>query len=218
MTNLFIGNVEPDGYISGDKFYEFPDAKTSLPIAVTEFKLYTAKPVGGTSIRFRLLETMNDGSIRANSEYPDGAWTERDYIPGSGVTHVQIYYGHETDTATGLMFIEAPPRIVTAHGVVSSITVSGNKPAFSSKLEIDVDSNAERVMLFDRLSGELKHNLLMKNNAVASSQDSHSVTVILPLNYSQSQSLTCVVVDDNLEYSGAIMDGVQCEISDLTQR
>ncbi|MBQ4836035.1 hypothetical protein [Pseudoalteromonas luteoviolacea] len=212
MTNLFKGNVVPSGYLnvsgSSVSFNELAGVETSLPIPVTPFATYNVQPDGGTATRFRIREFMSDGTERGNSSYSDGAWTEYAYIPGAGVASVQIYYKNTSDTATGLIFKKAGVKTIDTNGNVNSLVVSNLVPVHASKLSIDADPSAERLMLIDRNTGELlQHRLL----------DTQFLTLTLPLKYSQEQSISCLVFDNELVYSGGIMDGVQCESADLAQ-
>ncbi|MDK2598667.1 hypothetical protein [Pseudoalteromonas obscura] len=220
MTNLFTGNAIPSGYISysGNDaiFHELANVETTRPISVEQAKMYRVTPDGGTASRFRIRETLTDGTSRANKEFADGNWTEHLYLAGNGVVSIEIYYKNTSDTATGIVFVETAAKTVDAKGFVNSMTVANLVPAFASKLEIDAGSNSERVMVFDRLNGELLDNVLISGNSIAETVGGHTIQITLPAKYALGPSITCVLIDDNLEFSGAIMDGVQCELIDLT--
>ncbi|KAF7787204.1 hypothetical protein PRUB_a4084 [Pseudoalteromonas rubra] len=218
-NNLFSGNTEPSGYLSysGNSvtFVELANVATSLPILVEPGKIYRVTPDGGTASRFRLRENLEGGASRANASVADGNWTEHFYVAGADVVTVEIYYKNTTDTATGLVFVEAEAKPIEATGFVGSIGAPNLIPAFAARLELDLDKKAERVILFDRQSGEMLDHFFVKPMSSAS-VDGYLVNVTLPVKYSLGPSVTCVLFDDNLDYSGAVMDGIQCDVTDLS--
>lgn len=213
MTNLFVGDFSPDGYIfydgSGTGYTETPGAKTSLPIEVTPGRLYKFYPVGGSSSRCRCVEILNNGARRDYQAYPDGNWTERDYSPSQDVSAIQIYYKNATDTVTGLNFIDVTIDRFIAENILQTTTIkTGLTATPASKLNIDLDPDAERLIILDRESA--KRLYYCKVSAPF-------IEIILPAKYGVDPLLTCIILDDNLAYTGGILDGVIAEITDLSQ-
>lgn len=69
-----------------------------------------------------------------------------------------------------------------------------------SFLEIDLDQNAERLQIFNRLNGNLiSHKRTLGNKLI----------FFLPLKYSLESTLMCVMLDDSEEYNAAILDNVK---------
>jgi len=212
MTNLFVGNVSPDGYIiydgSGTGYTADPGSKTSLPIEVTPGRLYKFYPVGGSSSRCRCVEILNNGARRDYRAYTDTNWTERDYSPSQDVSAIQIYYKRSSDTATGLNFIDVTIDSFTSENVLKTTTVkTGLTATPASKLNIDLDPDSERLLILDRESANRLY--YCKVNAL-------SIEIILPAKYGIDPLLTCIILDDNLAYTGAILDGVIAEVTDLS--
>jgi hypothetical protein len=79
-------------------------------------------------------------------------------------------------------------------------------PVLVSFLEINTDPAAERLQILNRLSGKL---------LVHRRTNSGNAQVFLPLYYSSSSTLMCVMLDDNGEFNAAIADNVQPIIIDL---
>lgn len=213
MTNLFVGNVSPNGFIfydgSGTGFTEYTEARTTLPIQVTPGRLYKFTPIGGTASRCRCVEILESGARRDYEKYPDGNWTERYYTPSQGVAAIQIYYKWTSDTATGLNFIDVTVDSFTSENVLKTTTVKTGLTAISAaKLNIDLDPDAERLIILDRESA--KRLYYCKVSAPF-------IEIILPAKYGVDPLLTCIILDDNLAYTGAILDGVIAEITDLSQ-
>jgi hypothetical protein len=79
-------------------------------------------------------------------------------------------------------------------------------PTLVSFLEINADPAAERLQILNRLNGELvAHRRVNSGNT----------QVFLPLDYSSSSTLMCVMLDDNSEFNAAIVDNVQPILVDL---
>lgn len=75
-----------------------------------------------------------------------------------------------------------------------------------SFLEVDLDLNAERLQIFNRLNG----NLISHKRTVG-----NKLTFFLPLKYSLESILMCVMLDDNAEFNAAILDNVKPMLVDL---
>lgn len=89
--------------------------------------------------------------------------------------------------------------------IVDFIHLQSN-PIELSFLEVDCDLNAERLMIFDRKNGEkLAHKRIYQGR----------FKTLLRKEYSFSNDLMCVMLDDNLEYNAAIVDNVQPILIDL---
>jgi len=81
-------------------------------------------------------------------------------------------------------------------------------PILVSFLEVNVDPAAERLQILNRFNGELiAHRGVNGGNA----------HVFLPLDYSLSNTLMCVMLDDNGEFNAAIADNVQPMLIDLVK-
>jgi hypothetical protein len=213
MTNLFIGDYSPDGYIfydgNGTGYTESSGTKTSLPIEVTAGRLYKFFPVGGTSTRCRCIEILQSGQRRDYDEYPDGSWTERFYTPRQDVSAIQIYYKNTSDTATGLSFIDVTIVSFTTENTLVTTTVkTGLTATPAAMLSIDLDPDAERLVILNRESAKRLYHCKINKPSIA---------ITLPVKYAIDPLLTCIILDDNLAYTGAILDGVIAEITDLSQ-
>jgi hypothetical protein len=75
---------------------------------------------------------------------------------------------------------------------------------FRSKLGVDIDPLAERVLIIDRDDSTVI-NVMFKSGVV-----------ILPLVYSATKLLTLLMIDNDREYNGAVIDGVLCELINAT--
>lgn len=213
MTNLYTGDFSPDGYIfyngSGTGYTETRGTKTTLPIAVATNRLYKFNPVGGTSSRCRCIEILKNGGRRDYQVYPDGGWTEYEYVPDDDVAAIQIYYRGTVDTATGLNFIDVTVDSFSAdYFIMSEIAIRTLTAIPAAKLEIDLDPDAERLIILDRESAQRLY--FCKINELTK-------VITLPLKYALNPLLTCIILDNNLAYTGAILDGVRAEVTDLSQ-
>lgn len=213
MTNLFVGDKSPDGYIfyngSGTGYTASPGSKTSLPIEVATGRLYEFYPVGGSSTRCRCVEILKSGQRRDYNVYGDVAWTKQEYSPARDVYAIEIYYKRSSDTATGLNFIDVTIDSFTSENVLKTTTVKTGLTAIpASKLNIDLDPDAERLIILDRDSA---------NRLYYGKVDQPFISLTLPAKYGIDPLLTCIILDDNLAYTGAILDGVIAEITDLSQ-
>lgn len=213
MTNLYRGDFEPHGYINyngnGTGYYVDAGTRTSLPIYVENFRVYKFTPVGGTASRCRCIEILKDGHRRDYNKYPDGNWTERKYSPRQDVEAIQIYYRTDGDTATGLKFIDVTIDSFISENVLKTTTVKTGLTAIpAAKLNIGLDPDAERLIILDRESA--KRLYYCKVSAPF-------IEIILPAKYGVDPLLTCIILDDNLAYTGGILDGVVAEITDLSQ-
>jgi hypothetical protein len=77
---------------------------------------------------------------------------------------------------------------------------------FVSRLQLDVDPNAERVAVYDSATFELI--------ATANCDDNKIFTMFFDESYAISDKLNIVIIDTDLQYNGAILTGVSCEIVD----
>ncbi|EGI72984.1 hypothetical protein PH505_ba00530 [Pseudoalteromonas distincta] len=213
MTNLYSGDFEPYGFIyyngSGTGYYENAGTRTTLPIYVESFRIYKFIPVGGTSSRCRCIEILKNGDRRDYTEYSDGNWTEHEYSPRQDVEAIQIYYKDVGDTATGLNFIDVTIDSFTSENVLKTTTVKTGLTAIpAAKLNIDLDPDAERLIILDRNSAKRLYY---------GKVDQPFISLTLPAKYGIDPLLTCLILDDDLAYTGAILDGVIAEIADLSQ-
>ncbi|KAA1165487.1 hypothetical protein EU508_00710 [Pseudoalteromonas fuliginea] len=213
MTNLYRGDFEPYGYIfyngSGTGYSADAGTRTTLPIYVESFRSYKFIPVGGTASRCRCIEILKNGDRRDYNEYSDGNWTEHEYSPRQDVEAIQIYYKTDGDTATGLNFIDITIDSFISENVLKTTTVKTGLTAIpAAKLNIDLDPDAERLLILDRSNA---------NRLYYGKVSSLNESITLPAKYGVDPLLTCIIFDDNLTYTGAILDGVIAEITDLSQ-
>lgn len=213
MTNLFVGDKSPDGYIfyngNGTGYSAEPGAKTSLPIDVKVGRIYKFSSVGGTSTRCRCVEILKNGQRRDYAKYPDVAWTEYEYSPAYDVSSIEIYYKRPSEDVTGLNFIDATIDSFTSEHIFQTTTVKTGLTAIpAAKLNIDLDPDAERLIILDRDSAKRLYY---------GKVDQPFISLTLPAKYGIDPLLTCIILDDNLAYTGAILDGVIAEITDLSQ-
>ncbi|WP_024604957.1 MULTISPECIES: hypothetical protein [unclassified Pseudoalteromonas] len=213
MTNLFTGDHTPYGYYSfngtGNNYIQSSGTRTSLPIEVESGKLYSIKPLGGISTRFYLIEILNNGGRIEHPDTESSAWSEKKYVANENVKFVQIYYKRTSDTATGLSFFDITiDELISINSFMSSKVFTGLVSTPASKVTIDLDPNADRLIILDRESANrLYYCKITQSN----------ITVKLPIKYGIAPLLTCIILDDNLAYTGAILDGVIAEITDLSQ-
>lgn len=89
--------------------------------------------------------------------------------------------------------------------IVDLIHLQSN-PIELSFLEVDCDLNAERLIIFNRKSGEKLASKRIYQGRF---------TTFLIKDYSFSNDLMCVMLDDNSEFNAAIADNVQPILIDL---
>lgn len=213
MTNLFTGDKTPYGYYSfngtGNSYIESSGTRTSLPIEVESGRVYSIKPSGGTSTRFYLIETLYNGDRVEYQDTESTSWSEKIYSPNYNVKRVEIYYKRTSDNAAGLSFFDITIDELTSINSFIPINVfTGLVSTPASKVTIDLDPNAERLIILDRESA---------NRLFYCKTTQPTITVTLPIKYGTDPLLTCIILDDNLAYTGAILDGVIAEITDLSQ-
>jgi hypothetical protein len=75
---------------------------------------------------------------------------------------------------------------------------------FRAKLEVDADPLAERIIILDRATSTLINVMFA------------SGFIILPAEFATTKLLTILMLDDNLEYNGVVLDGVTCELVNAT--
>ncbi|AHK11755.1 hypothetical protein S144_41 [Shewanella sp. phage 1/44] len=75
---------------------------------------------------------------------------------------------------------------------------------FRAKLEVDADPLAERILVIDR-DDSIVINVMFKSGFV-----------VLPLIYSTTKLLTILMIDNDKQYNGAVVDGVSCELVNAT--
>jgi len=86
-------------------------------------------------------------------------------------------------------------------------TLITSAPLLVSHVEIDCDPAAERLQVFDRVTGALiKHLPVVLNK---------NISFLTATKYSDSQVLMCVLLDDSQEFNAAIQDNVQATLVDL---
>tara|TARA_R110002050_G_scaffold208124_1_gene344144 strand:+ start:1677 stop:1982 length:306 start_codon:yes stop_codon:yes gene_type:complete len=73
-----------------------------------------------------------------------------------------------------------------------------------SKLGVDADPLAERILIIDR-ADSIVINVMFKSGVV-----------VLPLVYSTTKLLTILMIDNDKQYNGAVVDGVSCELVNAT--
>ncbi|WP_137225797.1 hypothetical protein [Shewanella sp. MEBiC00475] len=73
-----------------------------------------------------------------------------------------------------------------------------------SKLEVDADPLAERILIIDR-SDSIVINVMFRSGFT-----------ILPIAYSTTKLLTLLMIDNDKQYNGAVVDGVSCELVNAT--
>ena len=210
MTNLYVGDVSQDGYLNGTVFTPYAGTKTALPIAVEFQRLYKFIAVGGSSTRCTFVEIIKTGGRRLVSEYTRrAAWGPFEYLPAQDVDSVQIYYKTNGDTTTGLSFIDITvDNFIAEKSFTLSKVFTGLTDIPASSLNIDLDPNAERLLILDRSNG---------SRLYYGKANSPTVKITLPAKYSVDPVLTCIILDDDLAYTGAILDGVIAEITDLSK-
>ena len=91
--------------------------------------------------------------------------------------------------------------------IVTAIKTTPKALRFSAFLEVDTDTNSNRIQLFDRRTGVLCHHQRTLGGVIKS---------ILPLEYSIVANITCVLLDDDNEFDGAVFDNVKCIQVDLS--
>ncbi|MFT7565811.1 MAG: hypothetical protein ACI846_000097 [Pseudoalteromonas distincta] len=75
-----------------------------------------------------------------------------------------------------------------------------------SFLELDLDSAAERLQVFNRKDGKMISHRKIHGSRLG---------IFLPVSYSSESTLMCVMLDDNNEFNAAIIDNVQPIAVDL---
>ena len=210
MTNLYVGDVSQDGYLNGTVFTPYAGTKTSLPIDVEFQRLYEFIAVGGVSTRCTFVEILKNGERRLASEYTRRQqWGPFEYSPDLDVASVQIYYKTTSDTTTGLSFIDITiDSFIVENKINLSKLFTGLTDIPASTLNIDLDPNAERLLILDRSNA---------SRLFYGKVNSDFVKVTLPAKFSIDPLLTCIILDDDLAYTGAILDGVIAETIDLSQ-
>ena len=84
--------------------------------------------------------------------------------------------------------------------------VVGLPPVFyQSLLEVDTDINATRVVIMDRYSAKIIANDLLVGGVFKA---------IIPLEYSTSNNLIVMIIDDDMTYNCEAIDGVTAEVID----
>ncbi|RLV61009.1 hypothetical protein D5018_03985 [Parashewanella curva] len=218
MSNLFTGNVSPEGFFSEGSitYHQAAGTKTSLPIPVRFFEKITIKPVGGTSTRARTIEILRDGSKRwyGNFSVSDAApMTEITYIPREDVAFIQVYYKNVNDTATGL-FVVGVGNTYT-EGVVNLLQkdsfltklASLNEPIYRGTLELDLDQKSERYWVLDRKTSQLIYHGATK----------HYLPVVVPEKYAKTDKLCVLMFDDSGEFNIAAADNVEATLFDANE-
>jgi hypothetical protein len=89
-----------------------------------------------------------------------------------------------------ILFIKPPPVGVRPVGLV----------------EVNMDVNAERIMVIDRTKGDVITNTLRPSSGIAK--------VIVPLSYTTSNTLLVGILDDSQVYDCKFVDGVMAELVD----
>tara|TARA_R110002033_G_scaffold138731_1_gene177718 strand:- start:2213 stop:2512 length:300 start_codon:yes stop_codon:yes gene_type:complete len=75
-------------------------------------------------------------------------------------------------------------------------------------LEVDVDSNAERVVV--------AHRVTLKTYAASNIPPLGVVRFRLPMTFATSDELIVIIFDTDRVYNASVLDGVRCEIMQST--
>ncbi|MDT3281684.1 hypothetical protein [Shewanella scandinavica] len=89
-----------------------------------------------------------------------------------------------------ILFIKAAPLVPRPLGLVT----------------VDMDINAERLMIIDRNTGEVINNTIRSSTSV--------VKLLVAISYTTSNRLLVGILDDSLVYDCKFVDGVMAEIVD----
>ncbi|MCL1114696.1 hypothetical protein L2703_13975 [Shewanella basaltis] len=90
--------------------------------------------------------------------------------------------------------------------IISPILPEFKPVRLVSKLQVDVDPLAERLLVINNR----QFNVLHASNIKAAGL----VNIILPAIYATTGELSVIIFDDNQEYNAAIVDGVKPDLID----
>jgi hypothetical protein len=88
-----------------------------------------------------------------------------------------------------------------------TIIVTNALPIYVSLLSLDMDTNAERFLVINRVTLNIEFSALVSPTGIAKK--------IMPVGFSSSSDLIIMILDDDLTYNAAVVDGVKLELVDI---
>lgn len=94
------------------------------------------------------------------------------------------------------------------HGMSKSLSiiVAKDRTMNQAVIDIDADPDAERLLVINRVNGDVYHNFKYETN--------HVLKFRVPIEHLVNTDLLVGIMDDNLTYNAKFVDGVQAELID----
>ncbi|MCT7942377.1 hypothetical protein [Shewanella holmiensis] len=80
------------------------------------------------------------------------------------------------------------------------------EPRYLGLISVDMDLDAERIIIMDRISGSILNNTLRPQSGISKT--------IVSKNYTTLNNIIVGIVDDNMTYNCKFIDGIQAELVD----
>ncbi|MDF0533671.1 hypothetical protein PY479_05175 [Shewanella sp. A32] len=85
--------------------------------------------------------------------------------------------------------------------------IAGTPPVFyQAMIEVDADSAAERLLIFNRITGNCYHNVAVSVTGITQLR--------VPLSHTDNNTLLVGIVDDDGTYNCKFVDGVKAQLVD----